>query len=87
MDPLIEWMTGVETLLFYGRLKGLPKEGLPDVVDRLIARVRGSVADGSSAELPDLSGFVFHKVGLTKFAKKVCGSYSGEWRCFWTKPA
>jgi ABC-type multidrug transport system ATPase subunit len=39
VDPLLEFMTSTETLLFYGRLKGLPKAGLDAVVKKLIKRV------------------------------------------------
>lgn len=39
VDPLIEWMTGEETLLFYGRLKGIPSAPLRHMVKQLVARV------------------------------------------------
>lgn len=39
MDPLTDFMTGIETLLFYGSLKGLPKDQIPHAAQSLIQRV------------------------------------------------
>ena len=45
IDPLIEWMNSRETLLFYGRLKGLPKAGLDKTVEDLIVQVSARKVD------------------------------------------
>lgn len=39
VDPLTDFMTGIETLLFYGSLKGLPKDQIPHAAQSLIQRV------------------------------------------------
>lgn len=54
VDPLLELMTGRETLQLFGRLKGIPMNELDTIVCDILFRV-----------------------GLTVFADKVSGSYSG----------
>eukprot|EP01038_Epipyxis_sp_PR26KG_P012006 gene12006-16074_t len=54
VDPLLDLMTGFETLRFFGRIRGIPSDLLESRVQSLI-----------------------HDVGLSKFADKCCGTYSG----------
>ena len=54
VDPLLEHMTGRETLHLFGRLKGIP-----------------------SRELPAAVSSTLDHVGLSRFADRPCGTYSG----------
>ena len=53
-DPLLELMTARETLTMFARLKNLPEDRIPSLVQQLL-----------------------HKVTLTPYADRVCGTYSG----------
>jgi ATP-binding cassette, subfamily A (ABC1), member 3 len=53
-DPLLDLMTGYETLWFFGRVRGIDKDLLQKRCTRLI-----------------------EQVGLSWYAHKPCGSYSG----------
>merc|ERR1711920_994325 len=54
VNPLLGVMTARETLLMFGRLRGINKECLDEAVESLL-----------------------EALGLTRFADKKCGSYSG----------
>ena len=53
-DPLLELMTGTETVEMYARLKGV-----------------------SAADTPGAAAGVLASVGLSRFAHRPCGEYSG----------
>ena len=63
-DPLMNLLTGRETLLLYGRIRGIPKGQLDSVVDRLLDRLTLNQEDATHKTTVQYSGGMKRKLSL-----------------------
>jgi len=80
-DPLFDLLTARETLWFYGRIRGIDVDTLTARVEALIDQVRALIYPYLGLYLslssPYLCPTMIDQVGLTKFADRCSGTYSG----------